>query len=104
MISFWKTQWCSMLIGFIHVGLAIYNLVTGNDVMVLAWSFSAFIFFSMAYFGFYGARIKALEKKVEALENRSITDIDKISDNNYMVRRRFGPDKDVPYPEEEDAD
>jgi hypothetical protein len=90
-----------MLIGFINVGNVIYNLVTGNDIMVLAWSFSAFIFFSMARFDFYGARIKALEKKVEALENEAITDIDKISNNNYMVRRRLGPDKDVPYPEEE---
>lgn len=101
MISFWKTQWCSMLIGFIHVCLAIYNLITGNDIMVLAWSFSAFIFFNMACVDFYGARIRALEKKVEALENEAITDIDKISNNNYMVRRRLGPDKDVPYPEEE---
>jgi hypothetical protein len=47
-------------------------------------------------------RIYDLEKRIEALETRAITDIDKVSNNNYMVRRRLGPDKDVPYPEEED--
>jgi hypothetical protein len=44
--------------------------------------------------------IKKLNDRIEELEARAITDIDDASDH-YICRRRLGPDKDVPYPEED---
>ena len=54
----------------------------------------------MSFIEYNSDRIEQLEKRIYRLEQEAVTDIDKISDNNFMVRRRLGPDKDLPMPEE----
>jgi hypothetical protein len=45
--------------------------------------------------------IQELNKRLKKVEEHAITDLDPTSPGNYIARRRCGPDKDVPYPEEE---
>ncbi len=116
MKSYIKTQWWRLLIALLCFGAACFyafqpagdsatleglNYDLGNIVSFVInllgfviWSFSSFI-------DWHTDCIRGLEKRIEDLENYTITDIDKVSENNYMVRRRLGPDKDVPYPDEE---
>ena len=101
MISYWKTQWFNICFGFINLGIAIYNLTQGDKFMCLCWVVSALLWLITARVSYNNDRIEALEERVKELENQAITDIDKVSENNYMVRRRLGPDSEVPYPEED---
>lgn len=39
------------------------------------------------------SKVHTLEEKVQALENRAITDIDEVGPNHFVARRRLGPDK-----------
>jgi hypothetical protein len=70
----------------------------------MIWAIMAFVDYHDKCREKMNEHISSLEERIEALENHAITDIDKVSNNNYMVRRRLGPDKDVPYPEEEAKD
>jgi hypothetical protein len=81
--------------------IAFHYLFTGKDLTFVIWAVGSFICFISADVFWHRDCLKAMEERIEALETYTITDIDKVSNNNYMVRRRLGADKDVPYPEEE---
>lgn len=94
MVPYFKTQWRKLLICFASLVLALISLVEGEEINCLSWSLSAAVWAAGANSSHNEDCIKALEKRVSQLENRAITDIDEISKNNFMVRRRLGPDKE----------
>ena len=72
----------------------------GELASCFGWTLTGIIWLVMSFIEYNSDRIEQLEKRIDRLEQRAVTDIDKISDNNFMVRRRLGPDKDIPMPEE----
>ena len=70
-ISFWKSQWFSLVVGLADVGLAIYNIVIENEFMAALWLIAACVWLTMAHIDYHEERIKLLEakaKKCDALE------------------------------------
>lgn len=116
MVSYWKTQWwrivmalmclvpCIVIVG---TSTATADSVEGLTELMselfsfYSWFFASCIWLVMSIIDHNSDCIKELNKRIEMLENRTVTDIDKVSDSNYTVRRRLGPDKDVPFPEED---
>ena len=117
-VSYIKTQWFSLLVAilcFTYVIIKLFttpnagmtesleNMYVGLNVAfnAVGWTLTGCTWLLMSFINYHEDCLKELEKRIEKLEQRSVTDIDKISDNNYMVRRRLGPDKDIPMPEED---
>lgn len=109
MPSYFKTQWPYLFGSLIFFGISIYwfcqpapdmSTIEGlNESLKILTTAGAYLFTSllwllMSVVGYNKDCIDTLDKRVSQLENRAITDIDEISDNNFMVRRRLGPDKD----------
>ncbi len=109
MPSYFKTQWHYLFGSLIFFGISIYwfcqpapdpSTIEGlNEGLEIFATAGAYLFISllwllMSVVGYNKDCIDTLDKRVSQLENRAITDIDEISDNNFMVRRRLGPDKD----------
>jgi hypothetical protein len=94
MPSFFKTQGLRILVSLLSLVLAIIYLVAGDGFNGIYWLLSSVVWMSLANTGYNEECIKVLLKRIEQLENRAITDIDEISRNNFMVRRRLGPDKE----------
>ncbi len=65
MISYFKTQWFTILIGLINIGFSIYNCIQDNELMAGAWMLSAILWLIMSRVDFNAERIKLLEKKQE---------------------------------------
>ena len=122
MVSYLKTQWFRFLLGCIFTVIALVYLFQPaselgtlegleqdlrNEIHCVTWFVSALIWFITSMLDWNSEnnkaaekRISELEERVKLLETRAITEIDQISKNHFMIRRRLGPDKDVPYPEE----
>lgn len=92
--SFWKSQWLNLLFGIFATVIAIICGFIGYELMMIAWCLSAVTWFIMANVNYHEERILYLEKEVEELKKRAITDIEKISPNHFIVRRKLGPDKE----------
>ena len=116
MVSYFKTQWWRILISFFCFLVAIHcaaQLAPDESTLegvsqtltymigAISWLVNGLIWAVLSFTSWHEDCIRALEKRILILEDRAITDIDKVDANNYMVRRRLGPDKDVPYPEDE---
>ena len=121
MVSYFKTQWFRFLIGCIFTVIALFYMFQpagelgtlegleqdlSNEINCVTWLVSALLWFIASMVDWNSEnnkaadkRISELEDRVKLLETRAITDIDHISTNKFRVRRRLGPDKDVPYPE-----
>lgn len=82
------------------INIIIYTLSS------MSWIITSFVDYHEKCVEKMTEHISDLENRIEALETRAITDIDidKGSYNHFIVRRRLGPDKDVPYPKEEAND
>lgn len=115
MVSYWKTQWWRIVMALMClvpcIVIVCTSTATADSVEGLtelmselfsfySWFFASCIWLVMSIVDHNSDCIAKLNKRIEALEARAITDIDKVSDSNYIVRRRLGPDEDVPYPEE----
>lgn len=116
MISYIKTQWWRIGIAILCwipiivtcctstattetlEGLA---TITGELCSCGGWFFASCMWLLTSITSHNSDCIQKLDQRIIALEHRAVTDIDKVSDNNYIVRRRLGADKDEPYPEEE---
>lgn len=118
MVSYIKTQWLRVIISFFCLLVAIHymaqlapdestlegvKLALQYRINTVAWLVLGLIWAVMSFIEWHEDCIRALEKRVQILENSAVTDIDKTGPNNYMVRRRLGPDKGVPYPDEEES-
>ncbi len=108
MVSFWKTQWWRLLIALWCLGTSIVSAVTSTATadsvdglyMLLGDAVNSFIWFGgfimwclTAMITYNGDRIDALQKRIEILETCAITEIEEVSKNNFIIRRRLGPDK-----------
>ena len=117
MVSYFKTQWwrllCAALCWIPVIIIICTSTATSETVEGLAiitrdlvscgsWMLASCFWCIMSLVDYNSDCIKKLNERIEILERRTVTEIDKVSDNNYMVRRRLGPDSEVPYPEEED--
>jgi hypothetical protein len=115
MVSYIKTQWWRLVIALLClvpcIVVACTSTATSDSVEGLtelisdlfsfySWFFASNIWLIMSIVDHNSDCIKKLNKRIEALEARAITDIDETPDH-YICRRRLGPDKDVPYPEED---
>ena len=47
-----------------------------------------------ALINYNALKVEQLEKRIEALETRAITDIEEESPKYYVVKRKLGPDKE----------
>lgn len=108
MVNYFKTQWWRLLCGFMCFIYCIviawtsgatadsidglYHLL-GDVIRFGTWFIASCFWFIISFISYNEECIKALNKRIEALENRAITDIDEISKNNFIVRRKLGPDK-----------
>lgn len=116
-VSYIKTQWFRLLISLICFTFVFVIIFTSDNVVMtdslenmyigvkeftncLGWTLTGITWLIMSFIEYNSDRIEQLEKRISNIEQRAVTDIDKISDNNFMVRRRLGPDKDIPMPEE----
>lgn len=89
-----KSQWPCILFGLAALGLAIINLVQGDNLMAVAWTLNFVTWFVMANINYNEERLTALEKEVEQLKNRAITDVIETEPNHYVCMRKLGPDKE----------
>jgi hypothetical protein len=116
MVSYFKTQWFRFALGCLFLILALIYLFQPagdpstleglqqdlkNEINTVAWLVSSLLWFALSYIDWHTQNLIQFDKRIKALETRAITDIDKIGPNHFMVRRRLGPDKDLPLPEEE---
>ena len=116
-VSYIKTQWFRLLVSLASFTYALVIIFTSENAVMtdslenmyigikdltgcLSWTLTGVVWLVMSFIEYNSDRIEQLEKRIDILEQRAVTDIDKISDNNFMVRRRLGPDKDVPMPKE----
>ena len=119
MVSYFKTQWWRLVLAalcFIPIIITCCTStattetveglteVTSEVFSCFGWFLASCVWCIMSIVDHNSDCIKKLNERIELLEHRAITDIDKVSDNNYIVRRRLGADKDEPYPEEEEDD
>ena len=108
-ISFWKTQWLNILVGAITLVAAFVNLfqvvtvdpasAATNEIVrhaiIAALFFTCSIVWLLnAVISYNALRVEQLEKRIDILENRAITDIEEESPKYYVVKRKLGPDKE----------
>ncbi len=104
-ISFWKTQWWTLVVAAVMLVAAFANLfrVAFTDVLTLNEIVNhvimAVIFFTCmtiwlltAVINYNALRVEQLQKRIEILETCAITEIVEESPNHYIVKRRLGPD------------
>ena len=76
MKTYWKSQWPNIIFGLINIGLSLWNFCRGDMIFGVAWLLSAVTWLIMSRVDHNDDRIKALEKEVEQLKDRAITDVD----------------------------
>jgi hypothetical protein len=115
MKSYLKTQWFSILMSLVGLVLAIvyilvpFDLSTPEGIKEYIQNLYVSCMFMATAIGWslisrvdYNKMcLTDLYKRVETIEQKAVTDIDTTPKaNHFVVRRRLGPDKDVPYPNE----
>lgn len=115
MVSYFKTQWWRLVMAVMClvpcIVIVCTSTATSDSVEGLtelmsdlfsfySWFFASCIWLVMSIVDHNSDCIKKLNDRIEELEARAITDIDETPDH-YICRRRLGPDKDVPFPEED---
>ena len=108
-ISFWKTQWLDIIVAAVMLVAAFVNLfqvaladpVASATNEMVSHAILAAIFFTCmtiwllsALINYNALKVEQLEKRIEALETRAITDIEEESPKYYVVKRKLGPDKE----------
>lgn len=105
--NFFKTQWIRLLFGLIFFILAIVRLVTLPELEAdlegyidglfgVSCNLMTGLFWFVAALTEHNSEcVKALEKRVIQLEDRSITDIEEVEPNLFVAKRYCGPDKEV---------
>lgn len=102
-ISFWKTQWFSMVVALIAIAAGFVYLIRAMSIvdpdvrlfyLSLVWFLIAVVWVIIALVDYINLRIKNLQDRIERLESCAITEIEEVSKNHFIVRRRLGPDKE----------
>lgn len=94
-MKFLKSQWFTLCLALMAFVFVIINVVQGDDLMAVAWTIS-FVYWVISASTMYNdERIQALEREVEEIKNRAITDVLETEPNHYTCMRKLGPDKEV---------
>jgi hypothetical protein len=101
MISYWKNWGFHFAVGILNILVAIHHLATNEDLLCVAWLLSGLYWIGSSVILNNRDNIKKLHERVSELENRSITEIEQTAPNHYTCFRRLGPDKNVPFSEEQ---
>lgn len=101
MISYWKNYWFNLVAGIFHTLLCFHFLATEQDITAVLQLILAFYWVGSSFIAYNHSNIQELNKRLKKVEEHAITDLDPAGPGSYTARRRCGPDKDVPYPEEE---
>lgn len=101
MISYWKNWWFHFAVGIVHLAFCLYFLATDQDLLGLGQLISSLYWIGSSVIINNRENIKELNERLRKVEEHAITDLDPEGNGNYIARRRCGPDKDVPYPDEE---
>lgn len=101
MISYWKNYWLNVVAGIFHTLLCFHFLVTEQDIFAVLQLILALYWIGSSVISYNSWNIRELNKRLKKVEEHAITDLDPDGPGSYTARRRCGPDKDVPYPEEE---
>lgn len=100
-ISFWKTQWFSMVVAFIAIAAGVCLFIRAVSTvepevelffLSLFWFLISEVWVITALVDYSNLRIKQIQDRIERLENCAITEIVEESPNHYVVKRRLGPD------------
>lgn len=99
-ISFWKTQWASILVGTINFIVSFILLIRATIletdismyVIAVLWFIAGTVWFISALINYNNMCISRLQERIIYLETFAITDIDEESPNHYVVKRRLDPD------------
>lgn len=99
MKSIWKSQWFSLSIGLIYL-IATFTVPfvkSGiyGDMLMIACALGCITWLTNAKVDYQDEKIKALEKEIEQIKNRAITDVIETEPNHYVCMRKLGPDKGV---------
>lgn len=65
MISYFRTQWFSILVGLGSLGMSIYNGFQANEWSAIGWMVTAVVWLTMSRVLYNHDRIKLLEKKAK---------------------------------------
>lgn len=65
MKGYFRTQWFSIFIGLLHIGLCIKNIINEEALAAIGWLLSALVWLVMSRVDYNCERITALEKKAE---------------------------------------
>lgn len=109
MPSFFKTQWWRLLLSlacfimFIVQACKPTNWTTPEGIQdsvcicigMIMWIVSCATWSIMAFIDWHDKCVEAIEKRLNTLEQRAITDIDEVGPNHFEVKRKLGPDKEV---------
>ncbi len=101
MISYWKNWWFHFAVGIVHVVFCFYFLATNQDLLGVCQLIGGLYWIGSSVIINNRENIHELNERLKKVEERAITDLDPEGQGNYIARRRCGPDKDVPYPEED---
>jgi hypothetical protein len=101
MISYWKNWWFHFAVGIVHLVACLYFLATDQDLVGVGQLICGLYWIGSSVIINNRENIKELNERLQKVEEHAITDLDSEGNGNYIARRRCGPDKDVPYPDEE---
>lgn len=108
-ISFWKTQWWNLVVAAVMLVTAFINLFQiaftipaapatveiVNHAIMATFCFTCMtIWLLTAVINYNALKVEQLERRIDILENRAITDIEEESPKYYVVKRKLGPDKE----------
>lgn len=108
-ISFWKTQWWNIVVAAIMLVAAFVNLyqiaftvptaiatneIVNHAIMATIFFTCMTIWLLTAVINYNALKAEQLERRIDILENRAITDIEEESPKYYVVKRKLGPDKE----------
>jgi hypothetical protein len=109
MPSYFKSQWPYLFGSLIFFGISIYwffqpapdpSTIEGliEDLKIFenafGYLFCGLLWLFMSVVGYNRECIEVLDKRVSQIEKRAITDVEEISDNYYVCKRKLGPDKE----------
>ena len=108
-ISFWKTQWGNLVVAAIMLVGVFVNLfqatfadpeavatieIVSRAIMTALLFTCMSIWLFIAIINYNALKVEQLEKRINTLENRVITDIEEEFPKHYVVKRKLGPDKE----------
>jgi hypothetical protein len=88
MKSYFKSQWFSVLVGLVNLGLSIYYLAIGEDIWGLGWLLAATTWLVVSRLEHSEERIKTLEAKTEKYD-ALVEKVDALHEANEILESKL---------------